>query len=84
MTADVVATPQAAQPCALASPPSSRASSPVNTTHPAANRTAGTRSSQGPPSWTAEIACDSSGVNGGWSTYPHAGRSIEKYSSSRS
>ena len=78
VTAEVVATPQAAQVCALAPPPSSRARSPVNRTQPAENRVAGTRSSHGPPSYTAAIAWESSGVNGGWSTYPQAGCSIEK------
>ena len=62
----------AAMTCARRWPPNSAASTAVSSTHPIWAAMATIRSGHSPPG-SAEAAAASSGVRGGWSTYPHAG-----------
>ena len=82
---DDTAADAAAITCARRPPPNSAASSPVSTTTSPAISADGVRSPTSEPPVTASRACASSGVSGGWSTYPNAGAppTRTKYISSR-
>ena len=78
-TAEVVAIPQAVQACAFAR--AAELAGDQGGEHQAARPptgSPGTRSSHGPPSYSDARPWATSGVSGGWSTYPQAGRSIAK------
>lgn len=77
------AMPHAVSACANREPPTSRVISARIGSDAVAKTIAGMRSATTVSPNTAIAPRASSGVRGGWSTYPHAGGSRRKYSSSR-